>query len=120
MLSKTTLPCIIKRRTGQFGFQAAAGTCFIKMSSLKLPCMQTLCALVSHDDAKQEWLQSTAILTLLQRLTMQDPLTPEAAPMAPHYILASLGESTPLGIWRQSARIIAMISADASSQSMIR
>ena len=119
MLSKTNVPRIRNMWTGWFGFQAAAGPWLVKMSSLKLVCMQTLCALVSHDDAKQEWLQSTAILALLQRLTMQDPLTPEAAPMAPHPILASLGESTPLGIWRQSARIIAMISADASSQSMI-
>ena len=82
--------------------------------------MQTLCALVSQDDAKQQWLQSTGVLALLQRLTMQDPLTPEAVPSAAHPILASLGESTPLGIWRQSARIIAMLTADASSQAMIR
>ncbi|DBB05437.1 TPA: hypothetical protein ACH3X1_012401 [Trebouxia sp. C0004] len=88
--------------------------------SLLVKAMKTLCALVSQDDAKQQWLQSTAILALLQRLTMQDPLTPDAAPMAPHPILASLGEKTPLGIWRQSVRIIAMISADSSSQSMIR
>ncbi len=114
------LAYINKMWTGCFCFGAAAGSRLVKMSSLNLVCMQTLCALVSHDDAKQQWLQSTAILALLQRLTMQDPLTPEAAPMAPHPILASLGESTPLGIWRQSARIIAMISADASSQSMIR
>ena len=78
-------------------------------------CVQTLCALVSHDDAKQQWLQSTGILALLQRLAMQEP-----ASTAAHPVLTSLGEDTPLGIWRQSARIIAMISADASSQAMIR
>ena len=82
--------------------------------------LQTLCALVSHDDVKQRWLQSTGILALLQRLTMQDSPNPEAVPIAAHPILASLGENTPLGIWRQSARIIAMISTHAASQSMIR
>ena len=90
------------------------------MLSKSPACMQTLCALVSHDTAKQRWLQSTGILALLQRLTKQDSPTPEAVPRAAHPILESLGENTPLGIWRQSARIIAMISADASSQTMIR
>ena len=86
-----------------------------------IACMQTLCALVSHDDAKQRWLQSTGILALLQRLTLQEPSVPESTvPSAADPILASLGQAAPLRIWRQSARIIAMISADASSQGMIR
>ena len=69
----------------------------------------------AHDDDKQQWLQSTGILELLQRLAMQ-----EAASTAAHPVLTSLGEDMPLGIWRQSARIIAMISADATAQAMIR
>lgn len=82
--------------------------------------MQTLCALVSHDDAKQRWLQSTGILGLLQRLTVQETVGSGAVPLPPHPILANLGESAPLRLWRESARIIAMISADAASQTMIR
>ena len=85
-----------------------------------LAAMQTLCALVSHDDAKQRWLQSTGILGLLQRLTVQDNLGSGAVPLPPHPVIPSLGENTPLRLWRESARIIAMISADAASQTMIR
>lgn len=85
-----------------------------------LAAMQTLCALVSHDDAKQRWLQSTGILGLLQRLTVQDNLVSGAVPLPAHPVLPNFGENTPLRLWRESARIIAMISADAASQTMIR
>ena len=85
-----------------------------------LAAMQTLCALVSHDDAKQRWLQSTGILGLLQRLTVQDNLGSGAVPLPPHPVIPSLVENTPLRLWRESARIVAMISADAASQTMIR
>ena len=82
--------------------------------------MQTLCALVSHDDAKQQCLQSTGILGLLQRLTVQDSAGSGGVPLPPHPLLTNLGEGTPLRLWRESARIIAMISADAASQTLIR
>ena len=91
---------------------------FLPQSSI-FAAMQTLCALVSHDDAKQRWLQSTGILGLLQRLTVQETVGSGAVPLPPHPIL-NLGESAPLRLWRESARIIAMISADAASQTMIR
>lgn len=82
--------------------------------------MQTLCALVSHDDAKQRWLQSTGILGLLQRLTVQENPGSKDVSLPPHPVLSNLGEAAPLRLWRESARIIAMISADAASQTMIR
>ena len=75
---------------------------------------------MSHDDAKQRWLQSTGILGLLQRLTVQDSPGSRDVPLPPHPVLSNMGESAPLRLWRESARIIAMISADATSQTMIR
>ena len=80
--------------------------------------LQTLCALVSHDDAKQRWLQSTGILGLLQRLIAQEQPGSDTVSLPAHPILT--GEHAPLRLWRESARIIAMISADAASQTMIR
>ncbi|KAL3161302.1 hypothetical protein ABBQ38_009658 [Trebouxia sp. C0009 RCD-2024] len=88
--------------------------------SVLIKALKTLCALVSHDDAKQRWLQSTGILGLLQRLTVQDNLVSGAVPLPAHPVLPNFGENTPLRLWRESARIIAMISADAASQTMIR
>ena len=83
-------------------------------------CLQTLCALVSQDEAKQRWLQSTAVLGLLHRLTLQDPTANDRPPQTAGAAPLSLSSHVPLGMERQSARIIAMISADANCQSGIR
>ena len=90
------------------------------MSPTLSVCLQTLCALVSQDEAKQRWLQGTAILGLLHCLTLQDPTANERPPQAAGSNPLSQSSHAPLGMERQSARIIAMITADANCQSGIR
>ena len=78
---------------------------------------------MSQDDAKQRWLQSTAVLGLLHRLTLQEPAPserPAATSAAAESDAVSHSQQVALGMQRQTARIIAMISADANSQAGIR
>lgn len=81
--------------------------------------MQVTCALVAADDSKQRWLRSAGVLLLLHRLTIgraagpaeqDDSDAAEAAPAA--------DEALTLGVRRQAARLLAILSADASGQTL--
>jgi len=51
---------------------------------IQLRVAQTLCALVSSDDSKQQWLESAGIVNLLQRLTLDCHIDIKVPPPTHH------------------------------------